>query len=732
MSVTDLNRVKYSGLDFDTHFDDLRARLQIKFAQDFNDFALSSLGIMLIDLVSYGLDALSFYLDRRATDIYLETARTRKAVARLTRQLGYKMRAAIASSVDLNVAVLNPQVFSIPVPKGFQFQGPNDVVFEAAQEVTFPPGSGSGDVKIVPCYEGQTFVETFVSDGSANQVFELRRVPVGSFVVSGTVLVKVNGADFSESEFITFDETDQFEVGYNDDPPTIRFGDGVAGNIPTAGATIQVTYVASRGRTGQVTKGTIEDVVTPLVVNFTTIRLSVANPKGSVGGDDPETIDHAKKFAGRVFKARQVAVTRSDYEALAGSFADPLFGRVAVAQALSSRSAASDLELQNLLRTITEAVSIPKPVVDAQVAAANDALDIVDAQLVTISADLTSLGTLSNDVITEADNSITSARATKNKAAEIGADAQDIQGLVIDGKGAVDAITTAGSSQLTTADKDNLKSFLDRINAQATIIFSASGTIDTSSAAEIASMGVVKDKANQIGTSVSEPDSQLLAIDTARAVIVTQVGVITPTATGIRSNLLVISTTLQDETSVVSEATASIDAHVDSILAADCKANLVTVPILARDAAGFYAAPSSSLIQALQAFLDARKEVTQTVVVTSGANFLVGAVLTVRIGIRLGVSSQIAKTAVETAVDGVLRDRAFGASLYISELMAAVSAVDGVAFSNVVINGHLAPDGVTVLTSNLDDSGNLIVPISEVVSKGDVVVNTPEVVSAGM
>ena len=126
MGVAELNRAKFSGLDFDSHFDDLQSRMQIKFADDFNDFALSSLGIMLIDIISFGLDSLSFYLDRRTTDLYLETARTRKSVSRLTRQLGYKMRAAVSASADLDVSVVDPVAVSVPIPAGFQFQGPNE------------------------------------------------------------------------------------------------------------------------------------------------------------------------------------------------------------------------------------------------------------------------------------------------------------------------------------------------------------------------------------------------------------------------------------------------------------------------------------------------------------------------------------------------------------------------------------------------------------------------------
>ena len=729
--ASSLNRVKYSALDFSTAVDDLRSRLQVKFASDFNDFALSSLGIMLVDIVAYGLDTLSFYLDRRATDLYLETARTRKAVARITRQLGYKMRGAVASSVDLDVAVLTPQAFNIPVPKGFQFTGPDETVFEAAQEVIFPPGSDSEDVLVIPCYEGQTFVETFVSDGSANQVFELGKVPESSFVVSGTVQVKVNGADFVESEFLEFEQTDQYEVGYNDDPPTIRFGDGVAGNIPTTSATIQITYVASRGLSGQVDKNTITDVVNTLVVNFTSIRLSVNNPSGSVGGDDLEDIDHAKKFAPKINKSRLVAVTRSDYEALSGAFADPLFGRVAVAQAISARSASSDVELQNIITTISGAVLAPKPSVDAEVLAGNAALDAVDAQLLIIGSDLTDVATSSADIVTVADSVITSARATKNKAVEIGAEAQSIQSLVIDAKNAIDAIATAGSSQLTVGTKDALKAFLDRITGQATSVVSASNDIDTSTGTEISLLGQIKDGAHDIGTTTSEAESSLLSAETARSVIVTQVGVISPTPTGIRLNFSTIGDVIQDETATVGQGLDDIFAHVDLILSSDCQANLVTVPILARDGAGFYAAPSSSLIQALQAFLDARKEVTQTVVVSSGANFLVRAVVTARVGIRLGVSAQVVKTAVETAIDGVLRDRAFSSNLYTSDIIDPVLGVAGVSFANISISGSLGLDGTTILTSKLDSNGNLIISAKEVITKG-IVTATVEVISVSI
>lgn len=731
MGVAELNRVKYSGLDFDSHFDDLQARLQIRFAADFNDFALSSLGIMLVDIIAFGLDSLSFYLDRRATDLYLETARSRKSVARLARQVGYKMRASIASSVDLNVSVDDPIAATVTVPAGFKFQGPNDLVFEAAQEVSWTPvEQTAGTVKKVPCYQGETFVENFVSDGTANQVFELRRVPEDNFVVAGSVSVVVDGSDWEESEFLTFDATDQFEVGFNDDPPTVRFGDGVAGNIPTNGASIVVTYIASRGKDGNVNSGTITDVVNPLVVAFQNIDLTVNNPSGSSGGDDPEDLVHAKIFAGKVFKSRFVAVTRNDYEALAGSYADPLFGRVAVAQALSSRSAETDLVLQSLINDVNGVVDPVKPSVDTDVSDSVSILDAVDALLASLSTTLQSIATSVTNLDGNADTAVVSARDSKNLAIEIGADATQVQGHVTDGKTAVDAVTTGSPDQLTAATKDALKGYFDLIAAQATTISGSASSIEADAATVLSELGLIKDEAEAIGLTVADPSSLLLSAETDRASVQTQLGVAGPPATGLRAELASISTTVAVLDDGVTTYMQGIYDHIDKILAADCKANLVTVPILARDAGGFYTAPSISLIASLQDFLDVRKEVTQTVEVLSGEDFLVSAVISARVGVRTGYSESVTATEVETAINGILRDRRFGVSLYESDLHDAILLVPGVSFVNVDIQGHTDPQTSSLTTSRLDSDGNLVIRTSEVITRGTVTITTEPAVSS--
>jgi hypothetical protein len=911
--VESLNRVRYGGLDFDTHFDDLRARTQVQFAEDFNDFVLSSLGIMLMDIVAYGLDSLSFYLDRRATDAYIDTARTRKAVARLSRQLGYKMGAAVSSSVDVQVAIQNPSgyAFSVPIPKGFQFKGPEDLIFETAEQATFDPLSGPNDLKTIPCYEGQTITENFVSNGLANQSFELRRVPSDKFVVQGTVQVVVNGSDWTESDFISFDKTNQFEVGYNDDPPTVRFGDGVAGNIPDAAAPIVVIYVAARGKAGQISNGTITDVVNPLVVNFTTIALNITNPLAPEGGDDPEAIAKVKVLAGRVFKSRQVAVTRSDYQALSGAFADPLYGRVAAAQAISSRSASQDIFLQNCIADIKSLIAPVKDAVNyltkysltsltGTLAFTNGGTAVggvstlflsevkvgqyikkttdADTLYVPVLAVLTNtsitlgapyqglsgtaagvlngptgvslLGILAHlsDIQTQlggiGDNNTASntqlttalnaARVAKNDANEITNDASNIVTEAVTGGSEVSTSPTAtanlvvgaGTSRVLYVSKvpgavgatvrvqhvaggslsvavaglditvtvaatstatqvaaavvgfpaaaalveayaygggagialgtfalqnlnygtsnsipvsgipDTLQGTLqmrfDRCKTDAALIQTSASALSTAlDGSVVAPLLIVEEKLVDSGLDTVTPGSKLYTATQDRIAINTAVGTDAPT--GLYQTLANIDAAVVpiDTDGVVTNtvgeklggqglpvpAFGSIYNHVDVLLSDDCKSNLVTVPILTHDAAGFYTEPSLGLQQALQSYLDARKEVTQTVKVTNGKNYLVRPVLVIRAGVKLGYSLSVTKTAISTAVDGILRDRDFGASMYLSDFCQVIdTSVAGLAFLNVTIKGYNDKDG-TFLTDKLDGNGNLIINATEVITK---------------
>lgn len=712
-----INRARFAGKDFFTFVDDIVARIQVLFVTEFNDFVVSGTGMMLIDIVSWAAETLSFYIDRQATESYISTARTRKGVVRAARQLGYKVAGAVSASVDLRVLLGEIQAIDTPIAAGFQFLGPNGVVFESIEAVIFPAGEGPlSTPRTVAVRQGKTRVEVFTSNGAKNQVFRLSPGN-GATVAAGSVLVRVDGVLWSESEIITFDQTNQYELGIGDDPPTLRFGNGVVGNVPILGAEIRVEHVATVGSAGLVQSGTITSPVAPLVVGAKVIPLIITNPLPSSGGSDQESLDRAKANAPKVFRAHAAAITRDDYESLATAYTDPLAGTVAVAQAFVARGADDDLQLQTLLNNIRGiAAGLSASVVSQTGGINSDALNLISARDDAESA-ATEATTQTATASTSTGNAITSAQLARNKANQVVVDGNDVKALVVSGKARVDDFGPGGTAVLTAPEADSIKDYFDRIDAEADNLV-ATGT------------GIGTD-ADTALTQLDAADQALDAADAQLTVVAASLTSQTPLLADIQSRVLVINGLMQTsfETAIETELDAIFD-HVDAFLAADCQANLIQVPILTRDADGFLTAPPIALLRSLGDYLTGLKEVTQDPEVVSGAPFLVRAVIRAKIGILPGFIQATVLSNVRKAVDELLRVRAFGASLRTSDLDAVTSpnprtgigGVAGVKYSVFTIEGSLDPvDSVSVITDFLDADGNLIIDKRFVISKGTVV-----------
>jgi hypothetical protein len=699
--ASSLNRARYAGKDFFTFVDDLVARIQVLFVTEFNDFVTSGTGQMLIDTVAWASETLSFYIDRQATESYIVTARTRKGVVRLARQLGYKVSGAVSASVDLNVNIGAVQTVIVTLPAGFQWKGPNDLVFETVEDVSFPIGEGpTSPSRSVGIRQGTTRVEIFTSTGARSQIFRLSPGK-GNSIAASSVLCRVNGSAWTENDIITFDSTDQYEVGIGDDPPTIRFGNGVAGNVPPVNAEIRVEYFATAGAAGLVQSGTITEPVSPLVVGTTVVPLIASNPLPTSGGSDQESLDRVKANAPRVFRAHTVAITRDDYESLSEAYTDPLAGSVAVAQAFVARSADDDLQLQILLNNIR--------------AIAFSLIGSVEAETSGITADLGTLTTLRDEIDTSAaaasasatsastgsDGARTAVQLIRNRSVQIDVDSDDIRDQVVLGK----AATTASSA--TVGEKATINGIFDLIDAEAVNVIGGASDIGSNATTALSQLDTVDagtdDAVAKLATISADATSMVAPLaDIAARVVVIDGLMATSFGTGIETEL------------------QAIFDHVDAFLAADCQANLIQVPILTRDADGFLSAPPIALLRSLQSYLDARKEVTQDPEVVSGETYLVAAVVSGRIGILPGFVQATVLSNVRKAVDNVLKVRAFGASLRISDLDRAVAAVAGVKYSIFSIDGPL---------DHVDGDGNLIVAAKEVITKGSVAL-TPEAAAA--
>lgn len=691
-----VNRVRFAGKDFFTFVDDLVARIQLLFVTEFNDFVASGTGVMLIDMVSWACETLSFYIDRQATESYISTARTRRAINRLARQVGYKMRAAVSASVDLEINLQEVYGFAVPIPAGFQFEGPNGTFFEAVESITFPAGEGpSSPARTISCTEGYTREEVFTSDGTKNQAFRLNP-GTDRFVADDSMSVRVDSALWTESEFISFDATDQYEADYNSEPALLRFGDTVAGNVPPAGAEIRASYVSTSGQAGLVLRDTINSVVSPLVVAFQTIPLTITNPDPSSGGVNRESIEEARRNAPLFFYARDAAVTKEDYVGLSQAFSDPTAGAVAVAQAFVALGAEDDLVLRGYLDSIRAIVGDLETTVTGYTATAQTAVDALEVAQVQAVSDSGDIATALTNIASES----TTATASLNSAHT---DVVQAEAQIAAARAKVTAIGGgAGSDDLTTASFNELLTYFVAADSET---------------------GSAKTNINAGVTDLDDISDEVVDGQTAQASLVTQLTTIATQALVIEGELADIDTTMASGfEAAIGDLLDLIYDHVDSFLSDDCKANLVQVPILARDVDGFYVAPSVALVSALQTYLNGKKEVTQVPEVLSGEPWLVQADISGTIGVLGGYVRATVLSNVLKAIDDILREREFGRNLYLNEIMSVVSdpltglgGVSGVAYGKLEITGP---------STYLDSTGNLVITQNLIITKGTVSIVT--------
>ena len=95
--------IKYINRDFDTLRSGLIEFSKTYFPNTYNDFSPSSPGSMFLEMDSYVVDILSFYVDNQIQETFLQYARQESNLYDLAYMMGYKPRATGASTVEVDI-----------------------------------------------------------------------------------------------------------------------------------------------------------------------------------------------------------------------------------------------------------------------------------------------------------------------------------------------------------------------------------------------------------------------------------------------------------------------------------------------------------------------------------------------------------------------------------------------------------------------------------------------------
>lgn len=301
-------------------------------------------GTALLELFAHMGDILSYYTDAAANESFLATAQTRRSVIDHLSLIGYRLATAAPASAELTVTIPAPCTGPLTIRRGdafttrstsdtpsvrFEYAGADDLVLDCSDFDPVDAATLRARVTI-PVSEGRLVRDEVLgsSDGTTGQRFALTRSPLilppaGPALLVTPALEVVSEAGgvrtaWQVQETLAFSGPDQHDVTVEidaADQAEIVFADAV----PPAGAQIRATYRIGGGAQGNVAPGTIQTIAA--APELALRAATVTNLGPATGGAERESIEHATASAPRVFRSLGRAVTASDFEALAATFA---------------------------------------------------------------------------------------------------------------------------------------------------------------------------------------------------------------------------------------------------------------------------------------------------------------------------------------------------------------------------------------------------------------------------
>jgi len=285
-------------------------------------------GMLMLNMVSYVGDVLSYYEDRISAEAYLSTATLPQSVVQLAALLGYTPAPALAATTTVTLVSDPTTLDAITVPAGtgvitaFQAILDGVIQFELDAAVSVPPAGGSVNAAVtqgvtagttaLTAANGTSYmvVNLGTSDGSAEQQFTLPTAPllIGTLNVlvqlpSGAVLwTQVPSVlDAGPSDTVYSAATDAAGA------TVLSFGDDVNGAIPPSGCVVSAAYRTGGGSYGNVGANTLIDISTAVT------GVSVASSLAATGGADAESLASIRTNAPRAWRVQSRCITAQDY-----------------------------------------------------------------------------------------------------------------------------------------------------------------------------------------------------------------------------------------------------------------------------------------------------------------------------------------------------------------------------------------------------------------------------------
>lgn len=305
----------YTNIEFQERLE--RVTDLLRSAEGWGDGYDSSTGQTLIQLLVHATDELSYMLERRTLESYLETARLRSSIIARACELGYRFNRAEGNGGYLKITLETPAISTITIQKFTEFDN-NGVKFYNTEDVVIETD--------------QTEVEFYVKQGELEEVTgtvdDMGVIVIEDYetIDNDSILVSENGLVYEDVDtkleatkralsYLGADDA-YYDIKYSTDGMCIVFGDNVGGKRPSEPVLIQFIRVNLNADTVNSLQNefTIPSMQTLIDINLNEYEFTSFNVSKIDSGSLPEDDNSIKRNASMYHKTNGRAVTNSDYD----------------------------------------------------------------------------------------------------------------------------------------------------------------------------------------------------------------------------------------------------------------------------------------------------------------------------------------------------------------------------------------------------------------------------------
>jgi hypothetical protein len=337
--------IDFTSQDYEGIKKSLTDYLKAFYPLDYNNFVESDLGMMLVNTMAYMGTTLSLKADMLANENFLETARVPANVRKLLQLIGVDMRGPLAAKANAKLTLDSSPQGDFKITKEernvtvisdrdgqpvswvlyYYDHSTGEILLDGKSDLIIPHGDFDNGTSISNLILLEGFLKeeegSFVDIDAVKYIY-LKEAPV----VEGSIQVSSSEGMWEEIDSLYLasgSDHKVFEKVYDDNYGVkLIFGDGIRGKPPISGDSYTVLYRTGGGFRGNIKNNFLNKNVKgiDLVTGSPLIKGNYVNTTISTGGQNAESVDHAKKYAPYLFRSQYRAVTGDDYTAISNAF----------------------------------------------------------------------------------------------------------------------------------------------------------------------------------------------------------------------------------------------------------------------------------------------------------------------------------------------------------------------------------------------------------------------------